>query len=566
MKLGRAMQWLRPHRTRLGVAALLLTATAAIPAAAVWVLERALQRVVTGNGDGLMATALAFVGLYLLHAVLSVTRTALTKGVAWEVATTLRAQLHGHYLSSEPSGAIGDRLAAVLDEVDQVQYGISAAVTAVRDPLTLFALAGSVVLLDPRLGAVAAVLLVPVVVVAWGGGVRVRNTATRARHARADLHALAQEQLAGLATIRAFGVSEVELEGFEALSDADRRARLTLEVERPIPSLVVRVVAALAVGTLLVLGGGRVTTGALTPSELVALIVALGLMASPLGRLAEVWSLLQRALASLERVERELAQGPERAASPTLELPPGPLTLAWSAATVAVEGRTLLHGVDLSVGPGTLLALVGPTGAGKTTLLRSAHGAMPLAGGTLQVGGLDVREVSQAALNGAIAVVEQEAFLFARTIRDNLRLGRPDAVNSEIEHALELAGASFVAELPAGLDTVLDERARRLSGGERQRLCLARALLTGARVLLLDEPTSHVDPETTAELVRALQTCRRGRVVIVVAHDPAVASSAGQVAVIEDGRIVEQGSPQVLRDAGGPFAAWLGEDRWSETR
>jgi ABC-type multidrug transport system fused ATPase/permease subunit len=558
-ELRRYLRHFAPSWPALVVAAVLMSVAAAVPGAAVVLLERTLDLGLTDRPDLLPWLAAGFALLYLVSGAVRVARTRITKGIAWRVATELRCTLHQRYLALSPAQqrGTGARLASLTFEVDELQYGVSALVTAFRNPLTLAVLAVTAWSMAPSL-APWALLLVPAVAIpmVWGGR-RLRRRATDAREARSTLAGLAQQQLAGLRTVQTFAAEDGEAARFSAAAGEDRRTRVRMEVERVLPSATVQLVAACAVALLLWAGGRQVLAGELDAGRLVGFAVALGLMGRPLGGLSEVWSLLQRSLASLERVYAALEAVPEVSAPlDPLPLPAGPHEVVWDQVTVDYGEGPVVRDLHLRVRAGELLALVGPSGAGKSTLLSLVGRHRDPEGGVVRVGEVDVRRLPLAALRRTVAVVPQEGFLFSRTIAENIALGRPDAPPADIEEAGRRAGADdFVRALPGGYDTALDELGQRLSGGERQRLCLARALLMEAPILLLDEATSQVDAETTHAFLEALERRAVGQTVVMVAHDLAAARSANRIAVLDGGRVVEQGTHAELVARGGRYAA-----------
>ncbi len=558
-ELSRYLAHFRPHWRGLIAAVILLSIAAVIPGGAVLLLQRTLDDVlVAGDTARLGALSVALVALYLVRGGVAVLRTHLTKRIAWSVTSKLRRRLHAHFLhlSADQQGTTGERLAALTSEVDALQYGVSALVTAVRNPLTIIVLAGTAGWLAPGLAPIALVLAPAAWITARWGGRLLRRRARGLREARSDVSHLVTEQLEGLETIQAHGAIDSEIAHFQEVEEVDRHARLRLEVERILPAAVTQLAAATVLGALLWFGGAQVAAGTLAPGQLVGFAVALGLMNRPLGGLAEVWSLLQRSLGALERVYGIFEEFPAVAdpANP-IQLPAGSLQITWESVSVDYGRGTVLDGVDLQANVSEILAVVGPTGVGKSTLLRLVGRQVLTSSGAVSIGGVDVRSLRVADLRRAVAVVSQEGFLFTRTIAENLRLGSPKASDEELEVALRNAGADFVFELPLGVHTVVEDRGATLSGGERQRLCLARALATDARILLLDEATNQVDALTSAEILDRLHVVSPGRTIVFVAHDLSAVRRADRIALLDEGRLVEIGTHANLVASGGRYAA-----------
>jgi ATP-binding cassette subfamily B protein len=282
------------------------------------------------------------------------------------------------------------------------------------------------------------------------------------------------------------------------------------------------------------------------------------------------------ALVSFERVFEVLDLEPLVADRPGAgSLPVGPLSVQLdgvhfrypgadevslaSLEQVAVPDRAagseVLHGVSLRVQPGQLLALVGPSGAGKTTITSLVARLYDPSAGVVRVGGVDVRDVTQESLHSRVGVVTQEAHLFHDTVRANLHYARPEATEAQMERALRDAQIwDLVASLPEGLDTVVGDRGHRLSGGEKQRIALARLLLKAPGVVVLDEATAHLDSESEQAVQRALDGALEGRTAIVIAHRLSTVRAADVIAVVEDGRVVEQGRHAELLARGGLYA------------
>jgi ABC-type multidrug transport system fused ATPase/permease subunit len=319
----------------------------------------------------------------------------------------------------------------------------------------------------------------------------------------------------------------------------------------------------LGIAGVLYFGGQDVISGELTIGEFSLFITLLLQLVWPLEALGWIINLGQRAVASAGRSFAWLEGiSPLTEPSEPRALPEGPLRVQFEQVRFSYgTGADVLRGVDLVVRPGEIVAVCGPTGAGKTTLLNLLPRFYDPTAGRVLVGGVETRETSLEELRRAVAIVTQKPVLFSVLLRENLLSARPDAAWDEVLAACEAAGVSaFVDDLPQGYDTLIGERGVNLSGGQRQRVALARALLAGARVLVLDDPMSAVDTQTEQLLVQNLRPAVAGRTVLVATQRLSTIGVADRAVVLQDGRIVEDGRPDVLIAAGGPFAALFGDE------
>ncbi len=544
----------RPHMGRLLAAVVLLLLSSAIPALVVLLLQQTLEALEHKVPmQSLAQLCGAYVGLAVVRGALLLLRTRWTKGVAWQVAADLRRQLHAHLLQTPArfQAELGSKLASLSTEVDEVQYGVSAFVTLVRSPLTLLGLGVSAFLVAPQLAMWPLMLALPIGGVAWVGGQLLRRRASAQRAARSEVLRLAADQFRGLDVIQERQVAPAESARFQQVNQRDEQARLALEVDRLIPSAMVQITAAAGVAGLRLCAGTEMRDDTLAPADLVSFAVALGLMSRPLSALSEVWAQGQRALAALAVVHQILETAlPDEPPDPT-PAPTGPVGLAIRQVTAAWDDHVVLKDLDFAVAADEMVALVGASGAGKSTLLSLVTRQIEPSAGTVTVGGLDVRHLRRADLARLVARVSQRAVVFSRSIRENLQLSCPDATDEQLWVALEQADAGFVGELPDGLDTQVAEDGRRLSGGQRQRLCLARALLTNAPILLLDEATNQVDAVSEEAMIQALRRLVPGRTIVLVAHDLNTAQRADRIVVVGGGKVLEEGDHATLMERGG---------------
>ncbi|GAA4739123.1 ABC transporter ATP-binding protein [Actinomycetospora chibensis] len=398
----------------------------------------------------------------------------------------------------------------------------------------------------------------------------------------ADLNASMTGQMterfsAGGATlVKLFGRPQAEADEFGHRADRVRAVGVRTAMVNRVFLTCLTLVSALAQALVYGLGGWLAVTGTLDAGTVVALALLLTRLYSPLTSLANARVDVMSALVSFERVFEVLDLEPTLTEPETpTPLPAGPLgvrlhdvrftypsasqvSLASLEEVARLDDRVeheILHGVGLSVAPGGMLALVGPSGAGKSTIASLLPRLYDVDSGGVEIGGVDVRELSFADLRGAVGVVTQDGHLFHDTVRANLAYAAPDATDAQLREAMVRARlGELLDELPAGLDTVVGERGHRLSGGERQRLTIARLLLASPRVVVLDEATAHLDSESEYAVQEALTEALVGRTAVVIAHRLSTVRAADTIAVVEHGRVVEQGTHDELLSRNGRYA------------
>jgi ATP-binding cassette subfamily B protein len=416
--------------------------------------------------------------------------------------------------------------------------------------LTVVAVSVVMLAIDVEL---ALFVLIPLPVISVGAWIYSRRYDVRTRllqESWANAATLVEETVSGIRIVKGLGAGRPLSARFRRRSD--ELVRRGLDVARLDAVFNPALEALPLVGTVAVLwlGGRRVISGDLTLGSFVAFNAYVVMLVWPLRILGQRVSTLQKALAASARITEVLET------EPRLREPRRPRELSRPVrGDVRLEGirfghegdRPVLDGLDLHVAPGESLALVGSTGSGKSTVAGLLARLYDPDGGRVLLDGHDLRELRLADVRGAVALVFEETFLFTETVGENIRLGRPDADDAAVARAAALAGAAeFVEELPDGYETVLGERGFSLSGGQRQRIAVARAILADPAVLVLDDATSAVDATKEHEIRAALAEVMRSRTTLVIAHRPATIALADRVAVLEDGRIVEEGTHDEL--------------------
>jgi ABC-type multidrug transport system fused ATPase/permease subunit len=319
----------------------------------------------------------------------------------------------------------------------------------------------------------------------------------------------------------------------------------------------------LGIAAVLWFGGRQAIEGTLTIGEFMLFVTLLLQLVWPLEALGWIINLAQRATAAASRSFAWLdGISPLPETDHPTPLPDGPLTVRFEDVRFAYPtGAEVLSGIDLEIAPGEIVAVCGATGAGKTSLLNLVPRFYDPTAGRVLLGDVDLRDVGLAELRGAVALVTQKPVLFSVTLRENLLAARPDADWADVLAACEASGVSaFVDELPDGYDTLIGERGVNLSGGQRQRVALARALVAGSRVLVLDDPMSAVDTETERHLVENLRPAVAGRTVLISGQRLSTVLVADRAVVVQDGRIVEDGTPAELMRSGVVFVQLFGDE------
>lgn len=407
--------------------------------------------------------------------------------------------------------------------------------------------------------AVAIWAIAPVPIIIWGS-FRFQSTIApryqRVREMVGVLNGVLSNNLSGIATIKAFGSEHREVERVSQASEAYKIANRDAISLSAAFSPLIRMAIVVGFTATLLIGGKLAVEGVIDVGTYTVLVFITQRLLWPLTRLGQTFDLYQRAMASTQRV-LDVLNTPVLITDGTKTLQPDHSgDVRFEAVQFAYpERQLLLRDFSLHIPAGQTVAIVGPTGSGKSTLLRLLLRFFDTQEGRVCLDGHDVRDLTLSSLRSAISLVSQHTFLFPGTVRDNIRYGRPDATQEDIEAAAQMAeAAAFIDELPQGYDTIIGEQGQKLSGGQRQRLSIARAVLRGATILALDEATSAVDNETEAAIQRSMRRISQGRTTIIIAHRLSTIRHADEIVVMEDGRITERGRHEQLLTLGGRYA------------
>jgi len=370
------------------------------------------------------------------------------------------------------------------------------------------------------------------------------NREERVKELESKLLERLYETFGAMRLVKSFARESHELQRYAGAGETTMKARIAITWQQSLFSVVVSTITILGTAVVVIVGGTQVMDHRLTVGELTVVIAYLGMVYGPLSAIAHTTGQLQGALAGAKRVRAMFALVPETIDAPDAIAADGikGQVVFDNVGFAYPDGKKVLHDIAFDAKPGEMIALVGLTGAGKTTLVSLIPRVYDATVGRVLIDGVDVRKYKVRALRERIAIVLQEPVLFSGTIADNLRYGRLDATQREIEEAAKAAHAhEFIARLPRGYDTEIAEAGGSLSGGERQRLSIARAILKNAPILILDEPTSSLDAISEEIVFTALRRLRVGRTTIVIAHRLSTVRDADRILVLDNGRIEAQG-------------------------
>ena len=468
--------------------------------------------------------------------------------------TRVRAAVFDHLLGLSlryhGTARRGDLVTRLVGDIGRLQdVAVTAALPLIGNVITLVGMLVVMIVLDPLMGLIVLAAFPVFLVLSTRRSRRITGAARDQRRREGDLANTAAEGLGAMPVVHAYGLEKVLRGHFAAsnqrsLADGARATRLSAGLERHTDLLV-----GVATAAVVFVGALRVLHGQLTPGELVVYVSYLKGAFKPMRDVAKYTGRLAKAAASGERILAVLACEPEITDRPgAVEAPRLAGHLRLEDVTVDFgRGRPALCGLSLDVPAGASLGVVGPSGSGKSTLASLLLRLHEADGGRVLIDGIDVRDYTVASLRAQQAIVLQEPVLFAASVRENIRYGRPDATDEDVERAARLARAhGFITEVLGGYDAVLGERGATLSGGQRQRLAIARAILRDPSVIILDEATTGLDPVNQRDVVRALATLCEGRTSLVISHDLDAVLDCDLVACLDQGRVVELGPPQEL--------------------
>jgi ABC-type multidrug transport system fused ATPase/permease subunit len=566
---------MRPHRRDLVISSILIAVAILGQLAVPWFVQRGIDEGIPpllDDGDGSirpLVTAVVAVLVATVTSALSFNAFLLRLGrVGQDIVLDVRSRLYLHFQHMSTSfherytsGRVISRQTSDVEAIaDLLGHGL---INLITSGLMVSGIGVALLVMDWPL-ALVVLSSFPII---WLMTRWFRNRAEKAYRATREAVALVivhfVESLGGIHAVHAFRREPRNQQIFEHLDDRYRRANNWSQWLGAIYGPGVQLVGRLTIALALLVGSERVLDGDMTVGILAAFLLYLRRFFAPMEELSQFYNLFQAAAASLEKISGVLAEPPS-VAEPVvpIALPRAHGELRFEGVEFGYRERRVLHELDLVIPAGQTIAVVGATGAGKTTVARLAARFWDPVDGRVLLDGVDLRDVAEVDLRRAVITVTQESFLFAGSVADNIRLGRPGSTDAEIEAAARAIGAhAFIEELPDGYATDVHQKGARLSAGQRQLVSFARAFLADPAVLILDEATSSLDVPSERMVQHALRTLLEDRTAIIIAHRLTTVEIADRVIVIDAGRVVEDGAPSDLMHGTGRYAAlhqaWL---------
>jgi ABC-type multidrug transport system fused ATPase/permease subunit len=472
------------------------------------------------------------------------------QSIIFRMRTELFAHLHRLSLSFFDTHQVGKLMSRVQNDVQQIQelvtQGILSLITSL---LTLIGISVIMITMNWRLGLIMLAIVPIMVLGVWIWQKYARQAFIRVRTAIATVNSQLQEDIAGVRVVQSLSRESENMGQFDQVNRAHLDANVTAVKFEAVMMPMINILTGVSFAIVIIVGGFQVLDGVMTIGILMSFLMYVQRFFDPILELSMQYTELQRAMASGARIFELLDVRPEIQDRPdAIDLPPIKGEIIFNNVSFGYEpDDDILHDINLTVRPGETVAIVGQTGSGKSSLVSLADRFYEVEKGAVTVDGYDIRSVTQQSLRKQIAIVPQDPILFTGSIEENIKYGKMTATRDEVIEVAKTVGAhAFISRLEKGYDTPVGQRGASLSAGQRQLVCLARAILADPRILILDEATSNVDTHTERIMQRALRKLTKGRTCLTIAHRLSTVTGADRIIVLDQGRIVEEGSHKEL--------------------
>ncbi|MBU4176663.1 MAG: lipid A export permease/ATP-binding protein MsbA [Desulfurivibrionaceae bacterium] len=553
---------IKPYRNRLIVAMVSMVAVASLSALQAYMVKPLLDEIFFKK-DRLMLNLLplALMLLFLVKGVFYYCYSYFMERVGQGVILDLRKKIYDHiqnlplsFFSKTPTGELISR---IISDVTLMQGAVSSAlVGTLKDLFQALGLLTVLFYQDWKLALMSLVFLPLASLPIYRFGKKFRELSFSSQSTIASIANILQETIQGNRIVKAFGMETYEYKRFS--ERAGKLFRITMK-DVQLKSLnhpLMELLGGIGIALIMWYGGNQVLNGHSTPGTFFSFLTALIMVYEPIKNISKVNNPIQHGLAAATRVFNILDIKPEIADKPgAVELPPVRTEIVFNDVHFSYDGTTeILKGINLTVTPGEVIALVGTSGGGKTTLANLIPRFLDVTTGKISIDGHDIRDVTMKSLRSQIAIVTQQTILFNDTVRNNIAYGDLEKSEEELVAVARAAHAlDFINELPEGFETIIGESGARLSGGQQQRISIARALAKDAPILILDEATSALDTESEREVQKALENLMRGRTTFIIAHRLSTIKNADRIIVIKDGLIAEEGAHDTLLAKNGVY-------------
>ncbi len=557
----RLLELVKPYWQRLAIAMFCMVGVALCTAALPYLVQPVLDDIfIQKKAEMLKFLSIVVFLVFSVKALTEWGQTYLMSYVGQRIVAQLRQQLYDQlqslplsFFDRMPTGVLMSR---VTNDVNLIQGAVSNAITGIlKDPLTLVGLVAVMFTRDWHLSLIAMVVLPFAFFPVVKFGRMLRRISTKSQESMGDISVILPETISGSRIVKAFGMEEYEKERFNRENIKYFRYLMKSVMVRALSSPLMEFLGGIAIVFVILYGGYRVIQGVSTPGEFFSFLGALLLLYEPIKRLSRINNVVQEGVAAATRIYDILDTPPEIQDKPdAIQLPLMRRELELRDVQFRYDNEPVLKDINLKVSAGEVVAIVGVSGAGKSTLVDLIPRFYEVYDGAILIDGMDIRDVTMDSLRDQIGIVTQQTILFNDTVRNNIAYGDINKSDEEIIAAAKAANAyDFIMKMGQGFDTIIGEQGARLSGGERQRLCIARALLKNAPILILDEATSSLDSEAEMEVQRALENLMAGRTTLVIAHRLSTIKNADRIVVISNGRIVEEGRHDELMECDGEY-------------